>query len=171
MDANKSLEAKNSKISELVAKKSLHDVHENAIFDLPITTRLGSKGRIDFILATEGIIQMIRATGYPSLHEGINSDHVMLWVGSDLDEFFSSGQARPSSPQPREFSFDNLQVRGKFLTKLRAIHKHQNLENRIYKPEIEIKLLGISNKLVRKYNAIDHELTKSIRGAVNKAVE
>ena len=118
MDANESLKAKNSKISEFVAKKSLRDVHESRKIDLLITTCLGSKSRIDFILATEGILQMVRAVGYRSLHDGINSDHVMLWADFNLDEFFHGGQAWPSSPQYREFSFDNLQVWEKFLTEL-----------------------------------------------------
>ena len=91
---------------------------------------------------------MIRAAGYRSLRDGINSDHVMFWADFDLDEFFGGGQGRPSSPQAREFSFDNLQVREKFLTELRAIHDHQNLAIRIYKLEIEIKLLGINDRLV-----------------------
>ena len=91
---------------------------------------------------------MIRAAVYRSLHEGINLDPVMLWADFDPDEFFGGEQARPSSPKPWEFSFDNLQVREKFLTKLRAIHDHQNLANRIYKLEIEIKLLGINDRLV-----------------------
>ena len=91
MGANKSLDTKHFKISEFVGEKSLHDAHENAILDLLITTRLESKSRIDYILATEGILQMIRAAGYRSLHKRINSDHVMLWADFDLDEFFGGG--------------------------------------------------------------------------------
>ena len=130
MDTNESLDAKHSKISEFVDKKLLHDVHENAILNLPITTRLGSKSRTDYILATGGIIQMIRAVGYRFLHEGINSDHVMLWADFDLIKFFGGGKDHPSSPQARGFSFDTLQVQDKFLTKLCAIHEHQNIANR-----------------------------------------
>ena len=48
---------------------------------------------------------------------------------------------------------------------------HQNLPQIIYRLELEIKLLGINNKLVRKYNAIDHELIDSIWKAARKAIE
>ena len=123
------------------------------------------------MFATEGILQIIRAAGYRAFHEGINSDHVMFWADFDLNEFFSGGQAVPSSPQAQEFSFDRLKVREQFLNDLRIICKHRNLALLIYKLELKMKLLGINDNLVRKYNAIDHELIESIRVAANKVVE
>ena len=107
MDTNEAAKAKNSKITQFVERNSLHDVHQTTVCGLTVTTRLGSGSRMYFIFVTERILQMIQAAGYRALHEEINSDHVMLWADFDL---FGGGQARPSSPQAREFSFDNLQV-------------------------------------------------------------
>ena len=70
---------------------------------------------------------MVRGAGYHALHEGINSDHVMLWSDFDFEECFGGSQAMPRSPQAHEFSYDDLQVREKVLSELRRIHKHQNL--------------------------------------------
>ena len=75
---------------------------------------------------------------------------MVLWADSNLKEFIVGSQARPSSPQAREFSFDNLQLREIFLTELRKIHIHQNLPQRIYRLGTEIELLGINDELVRK---------------------
>ena len=55
-DANESSEKRGSKWGEFIAKHSLHDVHEALCGDTPPTTRLGSKTRIDFMVATEGVI-------------------------------------------------------------------------------------------------------------------
>ena len=111
MGANESAEAKNSKTTKFMERNSLHDVHKTTMRNLPITTRLGSRRRIYLIFVSEGIIQMVQGAGYRTLHEGIKSDHIMLWTDLDFKEFFGGSQARPSSPQAREFSYNNLQVR------------------------------------------------------------
>ena len=108
MDTNESAKAKNSKITKFMERNSLHDVDKKTMHNLPITTRLGSRSRIDFIVATEEILQMAQGAGYCALHKGVNSDHIMLWVDFDFKEFFGGSQARPSSTQAHKFSYDNL---------------------------------------------------------------
>ena len=103
MDINESAEVKNSKITTFMEKNSLHDVHRTTVRDIPITTRLGSRSRIDFRFAMEGAFQMVRAAGYHALHKRINSDHVMLWADFDFKEFFGGGQAKSSSTQAHKF--------------------------------------------------------------------
>ena len=56
MDADKLAEAKKSKIPRFMDMNSVHDVHGTTMRNLPVTTRLGIRSRIDFILATEGIL-------------------------------------------------------------------------------------------------------------------
>ena len=59
MDANESVEAKNFKMSKFMERNSLHDVHKTTMRELPIMTRLRSRSRINFMFATEGILQMV----------------------------------------------------------------------------------------------------------------
>ena len=56
MDANKAAKAKNSKRTQFVERKSLHDVHQTTVRDLPIATRLGIRSRIDFMFVTDEIL-------------------------------------------------------------------------------------------------------------------
>ena len=47
---------------------------------------------------------------------------------------------------------------------------HQNLPLRIHRLETEIKLLGINDELVRKYNSTNRDLIQSIQSAARKVV-
>ena len=61
MDANESAKAKNSKVTKCMERKSLHDIHKTTMRNLPITTRLGSRRRINFIFSPEGFFKWYEA--------------------------------------------------------------------------------------------------------------
>jgi len=82
--------------------------------------------------ATEGILQEVQTAGFRALHEGIISDHIILWADINLDRFFGGKGPRITPPQFREFSIDNIEIRDKFLQELKTIHDHQNLPARIF---------------------------------------
>ena len=65
-------------------ENSLHNVHETVCDEVPTTTRLGSNSRIDFIMATDGILPCIRAAGFRSIHKAIVSDHILLSADVDM---------------------------------------------------------------------------------------
>ena len=98
MDASESAKAKNSKITQFMERNSLHDVHKTIMRWILIMTRLGSRSRINFMFATEGILQMVWGIGYHALHTGINSDHIMLWTAFNFKKFFDGSHTSPSSP-------------------------------------------------------------------------
>ena len=133
----------------------LEDIHDHVLDKLPPTTRIGSSTRIDCITATEGILQEVQAAGFRILHEGITSDHIMLWADINIDRFFGSEGHQITPPQFCEFSIDNIEIRGKFLTEPKTIYDHQNLPARIYALENEIASTGINNTLATRYNSFD----------------
>ena len=80
IDANEGTDKDGSKIQEFIEINSLRDIHAEFVSQMPITMRIGSHRRIDYMLATDGINNIVREAGYHALHEGIVSDHVMLWA-------------------------------------------------------------------------------------------
>ena len=170
LDANESIEERGSKFTKFVERNSLHDIHETIMSDLPSTTRLGSRHRIDFMLASERILEYVTNGGYAAVHEGIHSDHILLWADINMKEFFRGDAPRHVPPQAREFNCDNTKMRDKFLEELAEIHEHQRLSERIHKLETEFRVLGPTPQLVRRYNALDRELVESIKAAARRTV-
>ncbi|KAL7546462.1 hypothetical protein ACHAWF_009794, partial [Thalassiosira exigua] len=168
MDANEA-NIEGNALSKFVRKNYLHDPHEQNA-SRPTTTRMGSTSIIDYMLCTEGILQYVRTTGYRPLHEGINSDHVMLWADADLELFFGNSSPAVNPPGKREFNCDNSIMRDRFLANLKKIHSHNRLPDRIRRLEAEIKLMGIDEARVKKYNSLDKELIASIKAAAKKTV-
>ena len=167
IDANESIDQPNSKLAQFAATNCLHDVQALTIDELPKSTRLGSKKRIDYIFATEGIAQHTTAAGYLALHEGIISDHILLWADFDLESFFGGNASPTAKSTAAAFLSTNIDLRNKFLAKLRDIYTHQNIFKRIISLEISIKVLGITDELIYKYNNLDRDIVRAIKTAVN----
>ena len=100
-DANESITDESLKWKEFVLSNSLHDVHSTLLQELPLPTRIGSKKRLDFIVATKGILNYAHAAGYRALHEAIVADHIMLWADFDLKRFFGGKNPSIIPPQGR----------------------------------------------------------------------
>ncbi|KAL7548720.1 hypothetical protein ACHAWF_017511 [Thalassiosira exigua] len=155
--------------NKFVQKNYLHDPHEQNA-SRPTTTRMGSTSIIDYMLCTEGILQYVRATGYRPLHEGIHSDHVMLWADVDLTMFFGNSSPAVNPPGKREFNCSNSIMCDRFLANLKDIYSHNRLPDRIRRLEAEIKLMGINDARVKKYDSLDKELVELIKAAAKKTV-
>jgi len=171
MDANESTNDPRGKFSTFIQDNLLHDIHAQAIRELPPTTRVRSPSRIDFMLATEGVLEFVREAGYLALHEGLVSDHIMLWIEMDMKSFFGGEGPSIVPPQSREFSFDNIEMREKFLRELNDIHQHQAIPDRIRRLEIEYRLHGSSAERVQRYNELDREIIESIKAASRRTVK
>jgi len=149
----------------------MHDVHEVICGETPLTTRLGSKNRIDFIVATEGVLPYIRAASYRSLHEAVVSDHILLWADINMKAYFGGEGPSITLPQGREFSLDNIEMRKKIRRELRALHRHQCLPERIQALDKECAIFRISTERVRQYNKLDDELLESVKAAAKKTIK
>ena len=87
-------------------------------------TRMGSRSQIDFIVAMERTLIHIWAAGYRSVHKAVVSDHILLWVDLDLKAFVGGQFLSITTPQAREFSFNNTEMREKLLEQLNTVHTH-----------------------------------------------
>ena len=171
MDANEDINAPSSKLKSFVDKNALFDIHASFVHDMPRTTRINSRHRIDFIFATEGIAQMVVEAGFRGLHEGLDSDHVILWADIDLKRFFHGNSGIKSTPQAREYSFDNKFIRDQVIAELHKIHRYHRIEERIHSLELKFKLAGSSPELVSRYNKLDREITRSIKTAIKRVIK
>lgn len=127
IDANESTDENGSKWGQFLENNMLTDIHLSNGRTPIKTTRLGSKTAIDYMVATDGLLPFIRRTGHLALHEGIVSDHIMLWADIDIKGFFGGEGPSITPPQAREFNSSNVVMRNKFLQELKEIHTHQKL--------------------------------------------
>lgn len=90
IDSNESKDVHNSKWGKFMEDNMLHDVHDALGQEKPTTTRLNSTTVIDYMVVTEGLLPYISKAGHLALHEGIVSDHIMLWFDININRFFGS---------------------------------------------------------------------------------
>ena len=86
IDANESWEMPKSMLHNFMITNNLADIHYHKIPVLPITTWDGSTQRIDYMMATPGAMASTKQAGICSLHEGIISDHILLYADIDINE-------------------------------------------------------------------------------------
>ena len=149
----------------------LHDVQESRLQTMPQSMRMGSTARIDHMVATEGILQYVTAAGFLGYHRALISDHVLLWADIDLKSFFRGEGPKITPPQARDFSYDNIEMREKFLRELDEIHGHQRIPQRVMTLETELKMFGATPALVKRYNSLDAEIVDTIKAAIRKTVK
>ena len=171
LDANESTTESNSGIAKFLDRNSLIDVHDETLAVKPITTRIGSRHVIDYIAVSEGALEFIREAGVCAAHEGLASDHVMLWIDFDMTSFFGSGAPKHMPPQAREFNCSNTRMRDTFLKELKAIFRKCNVLDRIDRLNEEFATNGKSRERVKQYNRIDRDIVQSAKAAVKRTVK
>ena len=171
IDANESWAEPNSKLQTFMTLNDLNDTHHKLLTTLPTTTRQGSKQRIDYMLTTPGALNATKQCGIRSLHEGIISDHVMLFTDIDINHIIGSQIPQIVPPTAREFSYDNTKMRLQFMTELHKIHTHQNIPTRIKEICAQLQHAGPTKTIVKRYNKIDYEIMCSIKAAAKKTVK
>ena len=160
-----------SKSLKFVKNNALIDIHSSFVHDMPTTTRLNSRHRIDFMFASEGISQWVVEAGYRALHEGLSSDHIMLWVDLDLARFFNGKSGIKATPQSREYSFDNKFIRDQVIDELIKLNKIHRIEERIHSLDRRFQIHGSSLSLVSEYNKLDRAIIRNIKAAVKQVIK
>ena len=171
IDANEAMEVNESKIKKFMEVNGLHDIHHTLVKDLPTTTRVGSRHRIDFLFASERLLQWIRSAGTGAIDDGIQSDHILLWADFDMSGFLGCGLGSHNNSQSRPFAFDNIEIREKFIANLKEAFDKHNVPKQIRTLEVELKVHGISTERARKYNAIDKDIVRATKAALNQTVK
>ena len=97
----------------------------------PPATFSRSKNRLDYILGDQHTRRAVLQSGALGLHEGIVSDHTMQWVDFDTSLLFQNEWYDPTSPCERKFTMRNVKKKHAFQAKLREIHDHQRIGERV----------------------------------------
>ena len=165
IDANES-SAQHTRWKAFMESNLLHNVQSTRVRSMPNSTRVGSSSQIDHLVATEGILRYVTADGFLRHHRALVSDHIMLWADINLKSLFGSVGPKITPPQARDVSYNNIEMREKFLHELKAIHGHQRIPQRVRHLETEFQLFGATPALVKRYNSLDAEIIDSIRAAI-----
>lgn len=168
IDANESQHDK--PMLTFLQKTGLSDVHSHHHEHGPITTRRGSTQVIDYIFATDGIMDNVTACGHLAYHEGCISDHILTWIDINTKHFFGGSGPRIVRPAAREFQYNNIKLRDSFLGHLHTGFEHQHIEKRILKLSNAFAGEGPTEKHVQEYNRIDRDIVRCIKGASKKTV-
>ena len=132
MDANDDwLDSKSTAFRSFLERVQLVDPMHNKFSDGGITPTTYARGirRIDFIFVDATIEPAIKRIGSLGLHEGINSDHVMLYMDCDEDELFKGVLNRPVLNPAREFVIEHADKCEKFLERFWKLAKEKRLSN------------------------------------------
>ena len=120
MDANDDWLEKSSKIFQsFIEELQLQDpLHQKFGQDgvTPATYARGTN-RLDYILVDSTILPAIKKIGTLGLHEGIHSDHVMLYMDCDESLLFQGKINRPVLNPAREFVIEHADKAEKFVEK------------------------------------------------------
>ena len=98
--------------------------------------------RIYFILGDQHVRDAATQSGYLVLHEGIISDHVMVWADFNQDSLFRNKAYSPITSEGRQFTLKNTEKKRLFVDKLEEIHEHQKIGQRVMKLVSDFKEEG-----------------------------
>ena len=99
MDANEDIDNHQLASEPSSQQTQLHNIHRTQLLIVPPTTRLNSCHRIDFIFASNTLCFVQRSGFFPA-HEGLVSDHIMLWINFDMASFLGGYYPPTLTPPP-----------------------------------------------------------------------
>ena len=122
-DFNGDIDSKEMK--DFMKENNLIDIVGDMHNEKPTATYARGSQRIDFILGDQHAQDAATQSGYLALHEGIISDHVMVWADFNQISHFRNKAYSPITPEGRQFTLKNTEKKRLFVEKLEAIHEHQ----------------------------------------------
>ena len=154
LDANDEwVETGSKSFQQFVSDLNLVDPLYNKFGKDGITQTTYSRGsrRIDFILMDPTIEQAIERVGTLALHEGMDSDHVMLYMDLSEERLFRGIMNRPVLNPSREFVVAQADKAEKFITKFKKYVEEKNFAERVKKLSANFTKYGASDKNVAAY--------------------
>ena len=171
MDANDTwLETGSKEFKSFVEEMQLVDPLYEKFSEDGLTQTTYSRGsrRIDFILVNSSIQKAIKKIGTLGLHEGIMSDHVMLYMDVDERELFKGQVNRPTLNPCREFIIQHADKQKKFLEYFRKHAEKQKFKSRAKKLAEDFGKHGATKINTERYQKLDTEIKNGLLGAAKK---
>ena len=132
-----------------------------------LTTYSRGKRRIDCILVDNTIVPAIKRTGTPGLHEGVISDHVMLYMDYDETQLFSSIINRPVLNPPQKFVIEHADKFEKSVGKFREYAEEKKFADRVQTLSKTFERDGPTKNNVNRFQVLDTKITKFILSTAN----
>ena len=168
MDANDDwLESSSVTFKSFIDELQLEDPHYTKGGDLGIaqTTYARGRKRIDFILVDRTIVPSIKKIGTLALHEGIVSDHVMLYMDCDETQLFGRIINQPVLNPSRELVIEHADKCASFIEKFRADVNAREFPARIQRLSQAFKLEGATDTNQTTFQILDTEISECIKRA------
>jgi hypothetical protein len=122
---------------------------------------------VDYILGDTHVCDSAVKGGSLGMHEGLHSNHTMQFVDFDQQRLFGNESFTPIVGQELQFTLKNAIKKRAFLTKLREIHQHQKIVERVQALELAFRNEGKTTALEQCYNRVVYEIRCSMLAAAN----
>ena len=143
----------------------LHQKHgHNGIVS---TTCSRGKHRIDFILVDSTIILTIKRIDTLGLHEGIISDHVMVYMDCDEAQLFSGIINCPVFNPSQEFVIKYVDKCKKFVDKFCKYAEGKKFSDRVQSLSKAFEREGPTKNNANRFQVLDTKITKFILSTAN----
>ena len=139
--------------------------------ELPKTTYTRGRRRIDYILFDKALVPAVDRIGCLGLHEGMVSDHVLLYADINEKALFQGIVNRPVRVPCREFVLAQADKTSKFLKFFKEKATECNFAARTYDLQRRFAANGPTPELERLYNNLDQEIQRRILQAAKKTIK
>ena len=161
-------------LANFFAANNLHDlIGECNDGDPPSTYARGDK-RLDWMAGDEFLKSRLVKSGSLPLHAGNMTDHTLQWADFHTKKCFGNKSYVPVNPCDRQFTLSNPIKKHAFQDKLKEIHEHQKIKQRVLQLASDFEALtdneldsGEMMQLVARYQKLDYEIKCSIISAAN----
>ena len=136
----------------------------------PSTYARGSQ-RIDYILVDTTISPSIKQIGSLGLHEGILSDHVMLYMDCDEKKLFRGIQNRPVINPSREFILKQADKCEAYVLAFRQLAEEKKFKDRVIALSKSMHANGATEPLRTCYHILDKEIQECLLAVARKVAK
>ena len=135
------------------------------------TTYARGSRRIDFIFVDSTILPAIKRIGTLGLHEGIISDHIMLYMDCDERLLFGGIINRPVMSPGREFVIEHADKCKKIIDLFQKLVSEKKFKERVEKLRDEFAVHGADEANVKCYHTLDTEIKECLLSCARKVAK
>ena len=171
LDANESWDSDKSEIRDMTNSLGMKDVVSHKIMPPPPTyERKGVSRRIDFILATQAILDSVVEVSMASKSTGNScGDHNAMMIDLDIRKLFFLNDKDSMSPTSRRLKSSDVKGVKKYVSLLKDGLETHNVEKRLRLLQQELKGTNTINEYQKKiYEGIDQDVFRLCTNAEKK---
>ena len=163
-------EPRDKDMADFIERDNLHDLINNTNDGpLPHTHTEGPR-RIDYILADRHVRDAVIKSDSLGESDGLFSDHTLQWADFNIKRLLGCDRVVPLGGNTRKFLLVNAKQKHAFQDKLRELHAHHKVEEKILALEDAFRSLDDLDsldfhRLVDAYQTLDKVLSEAMKSA------